>query len=59
MNSDGGGCVELIEGDNYDVGMYSLGTDVDDLDGVRICLIEHTAEYKEKFMQQMFSNIQH
>lgn len=82
MNSEDGASVELIENKNYDVGLYSIGTDVDDLDeaikilkekgyettgpvipttvgrmafvldpnGVRICLIEHTQEYKEKYM---------
>lgn len=78
MESTGGACVELIESPQYEVGLYSIGTDVDDLDetiahlekcgyqttgaiipttvgrqtfvldpnGVRICLIEHTSEYK-------------
>lgn len=82
MNSDGAS-VELIEGKQFDVGFYSIGTDVDDLDrmldelkkqgcnaitpiipttvgrqafildpnGVRICLIEHTSNYKEKYMK--------
>ena len=82
MNSVGAS-VELIEGKQYEVGLYSIGTDVDNLDetledlkkhrcnpispivptsvgrqvfiqdpnGVRICLIEHTAEYREKFMK--------
>lgn len=82
MNSPGGASVELIEAPQFPVGLYSVGTDVDDLDetiatlkskgcevvgeiatttvgrqifvmdpnGVRICLIEHTAEYKEKYM---------
>ena len=82
MKSDGGASVELIENERYDVGLYSVGTDVDDLDemirtlrehgyeptgpavattvgrmafvldpsGVRICLIEHSDEYKEKYM---------
>lgn len=82
MNSPGGASVELIEAPQFPVGLYSVGTDVDDLDetiailkgkgcevigeiatttvgrqifvmdpnGVRICLIEHTAEYKEIYM---------
>jgi prolyl-tRNA editing enzyme YbaK/EbsC (Cys-tRNA(Pro) deacylase)/GrpB-like predicted nucleotidyltransferase (UPF0157 family)/catechol 2,3-dioxygenase-like lactoylglutathione lyase family enzyme len=82
MKSDGGASVELIENTKFDVGLYSVGTDVDNLDeailrlkehgyettgpviptsvgrmtfvldpsGVRICLIEHTKEYKEKYM---------
>ena len=77
-----GASVELIENTNFPVGLYSIGTDVDDIDetirhlekngyqttgpvipttvgkqtfvldpnGVRICLIEHTDEYKEKYM---------
>lgn len=84
MECDGGTCVELICNQNFPVGMYSIGTDVDDLDaainnlkiagydtmgpivptsvgkmtfvldpnGVRICLIEHSKEYKEKYMQE-------
>ena len=83
MNSSGAS-VELIEGKQFDVGLYSIGTDVEDLDatlevlkshgcnpispivpttvgrqvfildpnGVRICLIEHTDEYREKYMKQ-------
>ena len=82
METDGAS-VELICNKNYPVGLYSVGTDVDDLDecierltaagyqttgpaipttigrmtfvldpnGVRICLIEHSKEYKEKFMK--------
>ena len=82
MNSSGAS-VELIEGKQFDVGLYSIGTDVEDLDetlkvlkahgcdpispivpttvgrqvfildpnGVRICLIEHTAEYRKKYMR--------
>lgn len=34
MESDGGACVELIESKDYDVGLYSVGTDVDDLEEV-------------------------
>ena len=83
MESPDGACVELIESPDFEVGLYSIGTDVDDLDetiahleangykttgsvvptsvgrqtfvqdpnGVRICLIEHTEEYKEKYMK--------
>jgi lactoylglutathione lyase len=82
MKSKDGASVELIETPNFEVGLYSVGTDVDDLDetikhlkekgyetigpviptsvgrqtfvldpnGVRICLIEHSQEYKEKYM---------
>ena len=32
MNSDGGAAVELICNKNFPVGLYSVGTDVDDLD---------------------------
>ena len=81
MESDGAS-VELICNRNYPTGMYSIGTDVDDLDaaiarlkesgyqttgpvvpttvgrmtfvqdpnGIRICLIEHSEEYKRKYM---------
>ena len=83
MHSPGGACVELIEAPQFPTGLYSVGTDVDDLDetleilkskgclplgeianttvgrqcfiqdpnGVRICLIEHTGSYKEKYMK--------
>lgn len=83
MESPGGACVELIESPAFPVGLYSVGTDVDDLDetlaqlaaagyaaegpaaqttvgrqafvkdpnGVRICLIEHTQEYKDRYMR--------
>ncbi len=82
MKSENGASVELIENTNFEMGLYSIGTDVDNLDetvrhlkekgyditgpvipttvgrmtfvldpnGVRICLIEHTQEYKEKYM---------
>ena len=82
MNSPYGASVELIESPQFETGLYSVGTDVDDLDdvlkqvklsgcevigeitpttvgrqifikdpnGVRICLIEHTPEYKEKYL---------
>ena len=82
MNSPGGASVELIESSAFETGLYSVGTDVDDLnaalerlkaagceivgeirtttvgrqvfildpDGVRLCLIEHTPEYKAKYM---------
>ena len=84
MQSPDGACVELIECPQFENGMYSIGTDVDDIEevlatlkekgyeptgpviettvgkqtfvldpnGVRICLIEHTAEYKEKWMEK-------
>ena len=83
MQSPRGACVELIESTAYETGMYSIGTDVDDLDetlralaergcepitpivntsvgrqtfildpnGVRICLIEHTQDYKDRYMR--------
>ena len=82
MNSQDGASVELIEAPQFETGLYSVGTDVDNLDetleelrkagceiegeitpttvgrqifikdpnGVRICLIEHTEEYKEKYL---------
>ena len=82
MNSENGASVELIKNTNFEVGLYSIGTDVDNLDetirylrekgyettgpvipmtvgrmtfvldpdGVRICLIEHTQEYKDKYI---------
>lgn len=83
MNSPGGASVELIEAPQFPTGLYSVGTDVDDLDetleilktkgctilgeivqttvgrqifiqdpnGVRICLIEHTDSYRETYMK--------
>ena len=83
MQSPDGACVELIEATQFPVGLYSVGTDVDNLDetlavlerkgclplgeiatttvgrqtfiqdpnGVRICLIEHTPEYIEKYLK--------
>lgn len=82
MNSPDGASVELIESPDFETGLYSIGTDVDDLDevleqlklsgcevvgeitqttvgrqifikdpnGVRICLIEHTSEYKKNYL---------
>ena len=82
MNSHDGASVELIESPDFETGLYSVGTDVDDLDevleqlklsgcevvgeitqttvgrqifikdpnGVRICLIEHTSEYKKNYL---------
>ena len=82
MNSPDGASIELIESPDFETGLYSVGTDVDDLDdvlkqmkrsgceavgeitpttvgrqvfikdpnGVRICLIEHTSDYKEKYL---------
>ncbi|NLB29888.1 MAG: VOC family protein [Clostridiales bacterium] len=32
LNCGGGALLELIQNDAYDVGLYSIGTDVDDLD---------------------------
>ena len=41
MKSAGDGAfVELIESGRYETGMYSIGTDVDDLDGVMAHLAE-------------------
>ncbi|MCR5845470.1 MAG: VOC family protein [bacterium] len=83
MNSSDGASVELIEAPQFETGLYSIGTDVDDLDeviaylkskgfepegeiatttvgrqvfvldpnGVRLCLIEHFDEYREKYMK--------
>ena len=82
MESEGGASVELIENEAFPIGLYSVGTDVDDLDetiarlaehgyettgpaipttvgrmtfvldpnGVRICLIEHSPEYRAAHM---------
>ena len=82
MNSNGGASVELICNKNFPTGLYSVGTDVDNLEetikklneagyqttgpvipttvgkmtfvedpnGVRICLIEHSDSYKEQYM---------
>lgn len=82
MKSPDGACVELIEASQFPVGLYSIGTDVDNLDetikelkskgcepvgeitptsvgrqvfvmdpnGVRICLIEHSENYKKLYM---------
>ncbi len=82
MQSPEGACIELIEAPQFPIGLYSVGTDVDNLDemlaelklkgclpigeiaettvgrqifiqdpnGVRICLIEHTAAYREKYL---------
>jgi len=82
MKSSDGACVELIEAPQFPVGLYSIGTDVDNLDetikelkskgcepvgeitptsvgrqvfvmdpnGVRICLIEHSENYKKLYM---------
>jgi len=83
MESKGGASIELIEAPQFPLGLYSVGTDVDDLDaaikeikekggniisdilptsvgrqvflldidGNRLCLIEHSKEYKEKYMK--------
>ena len=40
MKSPEGACVELIEAPQFEVGLYSVGTDVDDLD--------ETIEYLKK-----------
>lgn len=82
MQSPDGACVELIEAPQFPIGLYSVGTDVENLDetldelkskgclpigeivettvgrqvfiqdpnGVRICLIEHTPEYRSKYL---------
>lgn len=82
MNSPEGSGVELIEAPGFEIGLYSVGTDVDDLDevigklekagcafegeiakttvgrqifikdpnGVRLCLIEHSDAYREKYL---------
>ena len=82
MQSPDGACVELIEAPQFPIGLYSLGTDVENLDetlaelkakgclpigeiakttvgrqvfiqdpnGVRICLIEHTPEYRKRYL---------
>ena len=82
MNSNGGASVELICNKNFPTGLYSVGTDVDNLEetikklneagyqttgpvipttvgkmtfvedpnGVRICLIEHSDSYKDQYM---------
>lgn len=83
MKSPEGACVELIEAPQFETGLYSIGTDVANLDetlkelkskgyapegeitptsvgrqvfikdpnGVRICLIEHTEAYRNKYMR--------
>lgn len=82
MKSPHGASVELIEAPQFETGLYSIGTDVENLDetiehlhkngyeihgeimpttvgrhafvidpnGVRICLIEHSEEYRKKYM---------
>lgn len=84
MESPDGACVELIESPQFEIGLYSIGTDVEDLEetlahlkskgcepmgeiadttvgrqvfiqdpnGVRICLIQHTDAYKMAYMHQ-------
>ncbi len=86
MDSPDGASVELIEAPQFEVGLYSIGTDVDNLDetiislkekgceplgeitettvgrqvfiqdpnGVRICLIEHTDEYRKRYMNRSY-----
>ena len=83
MNSPKGASVELIESPHFDTGLYSVGTDVDDLEevirhlkksgyeiegqitptsvgrqafvkdpnGISICLIEHSDDYRERYMR--------
>lgn len=83
MNSPEGASVELIESPHFDTGLYSVGTDVDDLEevirhlkksgyeiegqitptsvgrqafvkdpnGISICLIEHSDDYRERYMR--------
>lgn len=49
MKSPEGACVELIEAPQFEVGLYSVGTDVDDLD--------ETIEYlKKKWMSTYWRN---
>jgi len=82
MKSPEGAGVELIESPQFETGLYSVGTDVDDLEaalehiramgceplgdiaattvgrmafvrdpnGVRVCLIEHTDEYRRAWL---------
>lgn len=84
MDSPEGASVELIESPLFEVGLYSVGTDVDNLDevlnqlrakgceidgeivqttvgrqvfirdpdGIRLCLIEHSDDYKMKYMAE-------
>ena len=44
MKSPEGACVELIEAPQFEVGLYSVGTDVDDLD--------ETIEYLKRISQK-------
>lgn len=52
MKSPGGACVELIESPQFEVGLYSVGTDVEDLEEI----IEHLKKWdmsqREKLCQQ-------
>jgi hypothetical protein len=41
MQSQNGACVELIESPQFETGMYSIGTDVDDLDEAYALLTAH------------------
>ena len=42
MKSEGEGLVELIKNPNDEVGLYSVGMEVEDLSGVKIALIQRT-----------------
>lgn len=50
MKSPEGACVELIEAPQFEVGLYSVGTDVDDLD--------ETIEYLKKNGCNLLENLQ-
>lgn len=44
MENENGASIELIENTNFEVGLYSAGTDVDNLDDVVSHLKEHEYE---------------
>ena len=50
MKSPEGACVELIEAPQFEVGLYSVGTDVDDLD--------ETIEYLKKMDVNLLEKLQ-
>lgn len=50
MKSLEGACVELIEAPKFEVGLYSVGTDVNDLD--------ETIEYLKKNGCNLLENLQ-
>lgn len=50
MKSPEGACVELIEAPKFEVGLYSVGTDVNDLD--------ETIEYLKKNGCNLLENLQ-